>query len=365
MERAIRTMFILAILLFLLLYSGMSFYFGYMGWVWLKHSFSFRHKKTYTLVILVLSLAIFVGYSTSSAILQTIGYYWLILVGFGLIFLPIATLSFFLLKKKGIRALGFVLLSVYILIFSFGTFYAWSPVVQTYHLSIDKNVERDRLKILMASDLHLGSIVGKNHLEKFVHLVEETDPDMILLPGDLIDDHIEPFLKENMGEMMQKIGAPLGVYATLGNHDYYGQDNEKIVEEMEKLGIEVLTDEVTMIENDIYIIGRNDATDKNRVEMSKLVSTLDSSKPMIMLDHQPNELDAAEANEIDLILSGHTHRGQVFPGNLITNLLYENDYGLLEKGNMHSIVSSGFGTWGPPLRLGTRSEVVMINVDFK
>lgn len=134
---------------------------------------------------------------------------------------------------------------------------------------------------------------------------------------------------------------------------------------MEKLGIEVLTDEVTMIENEIYIIGRNDDTNKNRVEIAKLVSTLDSSKPMIMLDHQPNELDAAQANGIDLILSGHTHRGQVFPGNLITNLLYENDYGLLKKGDLNSIVSSGFGTWGPPLRLGTRSEVVIINVDFK
>ncbi|MEH7388549.1 metallophosphoesterase, partial [Bacillus sp. JJ1521] len=115
----------------------------------------------------------------------------------------------------------------------------------------------------------------------------------------------------------------------------------------------------------IYIIGRNDETDKNRVEIRNLVSSLDSSKPLIMLDHQPNELDAAEANEIDLILSGHTHRGQVFPGNLITGMLYENDYGILKKGDLHSIVSSGFGTWGPPLRLGTRSEVVLINVEFK
>ncbi|MEH7234992.1 metallophosphoesterase [Bacillus sp. JJ1562] len=365
MERAIRTMFIIAILLFLLLYCGMSFFFGYMGWVWLKHAFLFRHKKTYILVILILSLSIFVGYSTSSAILQTVGYYWLILAGFGLILLPIAALLFYLFKKKGMRAIGFGVITVYILIFSFGTFYAWNPVVQTYNISIEENVERDDLKVLMASDFHLGSIVGKNHLQKFVHLVEETRPDIVLLPGDLIDDHIEPFLKENMGEVMKKIDAPLGVYATLGNHDYYGSDNEKIVEEMEKLGIEILTDEVTMIENEIYIIGRNDDTDKNRVDIERLVSSLDSTKPMIMLDHQPNELDDAAANGIDLILSGHTHRGQVFPGNLITGMLYENDYGLLKKGDMHSIVSSGFSTWGPPLRLGTRSEVVIINVEFK
>lgn len=358
-------MFFLAIFLFILLYVGMCSYFGYMGWLWLKKTFSFPYRKTYIFLILILSLSIFVGYSTSSSILQTIGFYWLTLTGFGLLLLPIATLLFFLLKKQGLRSIGFGVLTVYVLIFSFGTFYAWNPIVQTYDMSIYKNSERDRLKILMASDFHLGSIVGKHHLEKFVHLVEETRPDIIFIPGDLIDDHIEPFIKENMGETMKKIDAPLGVYATLGNHDYYGDDEKRIVEEMEKLGIEVLTDEVTIIENDIYIIGRNDDTDEKRAEIKDLVTSLDQSKPIIMLDHQPNELDVAMKNGIDIILSGHTHRGQVFPGNLITNMLYENDYGLLKKGDLHSIVSSGFGTWGPPLRLGTRSEVVIINVEFK
>ncbi len=335
-----------------------------MGWKWLEHSFSFRHKKTYILVLLVLSLSIFVGFATSSSILQTIGYYWLTLTGYSLFLLPIAILLFFLFKKKGIRIIGFGVLFLYVLILGFGTYYAWSPVERTYEVSINKNSERDHLKILMASDFHLGNIVGENHLKKFVHLIEETSPDIVLIPGDLIDDHIEPFLKENMGKTLKGIKAPLGVYATLGNHDYYGNDDKKIVEEMERLGIEVLTDEVTMIENGIYLIGRNDNTDENRAGINELVATLEKSKPMIMLDHQPNELDAAMENGIDLILSGHTHRGQVFPGNLITNRLYENDYGLLKKGDLHSIVSSGFGTWGPPLRLGTRSEVVIINVEF-
>lgn len=358
-------MFIFAVIIFMLFYVGMCLFFGYMGWVWLNKSFSFRYKKTYIVVIVALSLSIFAGFATSSSVLQTIGYYWLTLTGYGLFLLPIAILLFFLFKKKGIRIIGFGVLFVYVLILGFGTYYAWSPVERTYEVSINKNTELDHLKILMASDFHLGSIVGEKHLKKFVHLIEETSPDIVLIPGDLIDDHIEPFLKENMGKTLKEIKAPLGVYATLGNHDYYGNDDEKIVEEMEKLGIEVLTDEVTMIENGIYLIGRNDNTDENRAGINELVATLEQSKPMIMLDHQPNELDAAMENGIDLILSGHTHRGQVFPGNLITNRLYENDYGLLKKGDLHSIVSSGFGTWGPPLRLGTRSEVVIINVEFK
>ncbi|WP_440274438.1 metallophosphoesterase [Ferdinandcohnia sp. SAFN-114] len=358
-------MFFLAIFLFLLVYCGMCFFFGYMGWNWLEHSFSFRHKKTYILVILVLSLSIFVGYSTSSAVLQTIGYYWLTLTGYGLVLLPIAILLFFLFKKKGIRIIGFGVIFTYVLILSVGTYYAWSPVERNYEVTINKSSERDNLKILMASDFHLGSIVGENHLKKFAHLVEETSPDIVLIPGDLIDDHIEPFLQKNMGKIMTEIKAPLGVYATLGNHDYYGNDDEKIVEEMEKHGIEVLTDEVTMIENDFYLIGRNDDTDDDRAGINELIAHLEHSKPLIMLDHQPNELDEAMKSGIDLILSGHTHRGQLFPGNLLTNLLYENDYGLLKKEELNSIVSSGFGTWGPPLRLGTRSEVVVINVKFK
>lgn len=358
-------MFILGILIFILFYVGMCSYFGYMGWVWLKRSFAFKFKKTYILIISVLSLSVFVGYITTSSFFITLGYYWLILTGFGLILLPIATLLFFLFKKKRIRSIGFGVLAVYLVLFSIGTYYAWSPVIQTYDVTIKKDVERNDLKILMASDFHLGSVVGKKHLEKFVHLIEETRPDIILIPGDLIDDYIEPFIKENMGEIVLNVRAPLGVYATLGNHDYYGNDNQRIVEEMEKLGIEVLTDEVIMLEDDIYIIGRNDDTDKDRENIPELVAALDPSKPMIMLDHQPNELDVAAENGIDLIVSGHTHRGQIFPGSLITNMLYENDYGWLKKGDMHSIVSSGFGTWGPPLRIGTRSEVVMINVTFK
>ncbi|WP_077617574.1 metallophosphoesterase [Bacillus sinesaloumensis] len=359
-------MFIIAILLFTLFYGGMCYLFGYLAWIWLKKSFSFRYKKTYILVLIILSLAIFIGYTTSSTILITIGYFWMTLTGFGLILLPIATLLYFLFKRKKIRSIGFAVLALYILIFSFGTYNAWSPIVQTYDITIEKAFEqRDSLKILMASDFHLGSIVGKSHLSKFVDLVEETKPDIVLIPGDLIDDYIEPFLDKNMGETLTKVDAPLGVYATLGNHDYYGNDNEKIVEEMEKLGIEILTDEITMLENELYLIGRNDDTDDKRAAIQELVATLDTSKPVIMLDHQPTELEAAKEHGIDLLLSGHTHRGQVFPGNLITNILYENDYGLLKKGRMHSIVSSGFGTWGPPLRLGTRSEVVIINVEFK
>ncbi|MFS0861200.1 metallophosphoesterase [Fredinandcohnia sp. 179-A 10B2 NHS] len=306
----------------------------------------------------------FVGYATSSAVLQTIGYYWLLLTGYGLLLFPLSTLLYLLLKKRGIRWIGYGVLAVYLIMIFVGTYNAWSPIVRTYDITIDKDIERENLQIVMASDFHLGPIVGKPHLQRFVDLVDSIQPDLVLIPGDLIDDHIEPFLADNMGEVLKQVKAPLGVYATLGNHDYYGNDDEQIVETMESLGVEMLTDETIMIENEIYLTGRNDDTDDSRIKISDLVDALDPTKPLIMLDHQPNELDLAQKNGVDVILSGHTHSGQVFPGNLITNAIFENDYGLLQKEQMYSLVSSGFGTWGPPLRIGTRSEIFVINIEF-
>ncbi|MCH1624049.1 metallophosphoesterase [Ferdinandcohnia quinoae] len=357
--------FILVVIVILLLYAALSFYIGYNGWVWLKRSFFFKKKKTYTFIIILLSLSIFVSVFSTWVPLILIGYYWLILVGYSLILLPLANILYFLIRKKGIRWIGSSVLSIYLFIFIFGTYNAWNPIVRNYSIAIDKNIEREELNILLVSDFHLGSIVGKNHLQRFVDIVDETKPDIILIPGDLINDNIEPFKKENMADIMKKIKAPLGVYASLGNHDYYGNDDEEIVKTMEKLGIKVLTDESIMIEDEFFIIGRNDPTDENRKKMSTLVSGLDKTKPLMMLDHQPTELGIAEDNGVDLILSGHTHRGQVAPANLITNMLFENDWGYLKKGKLHSFVSSGFGTWGPPLRIGSQAEVMMIHVTFE
>jgi len=111
-------------------------------------------------------------------------------------------------------------------------------------------------------------------------------------------------------------------------------------------------------------VGRKDKTDKQRLTMSELFKVVDTSKPIILLDHQPYDLGVARDQGVDIHLAGHTHRGQLFPANLITDRIYENDWGYLKKGTMHSFVSSGFGTWGPPLRIGSRSEVMVINVSF-
>ncbi|WP_199241659.1 hypothetical protein [Desulfosporosinus sp. Sb-LF] len=136
-------------------------------------------------------------------------------------------------------------------------------------------------------------------------------------------------------------------------------------------GVNVLRDQYIKVENSFYIIGRDNPSRRSggntegRKELGDLIKGVDSSLPLILLDHQPLELETAQQNQIDLQLAGHTHEGQLFPGNLITKLVYEIDWGYLKKGNYNLIVSSGYGTWGPPLRIGTHSEIVCATLHFK
>ncbi|MDZ5471290.1 metallophosphoesterase [Bacillus sp. 31A1R] len=355
---------ILSFILTLAIYGLICYYIGYNGWAWVKSTKLPRYKKTYIIFIISLSFSFIIGRLLPFQVIEILGGFWVAIVGYSLVLLPVANLFYLALKKKGVFWIGIVVLSIYLFIFVFGSINAWSPVVREYEVEIDKPSTQEDVKILMVSDLHLGSLVGRGHLERLVTIVDQEQPDIVLVPGDIIDDYVEPYVKKNMGEILGKVKAPLGVYAVLGNHDYYGDDMNPIINEMKKINIRVLQDEFITINDAFTIVGRNDKTDKQRLTMSELFKAVDTSKPIILLDHQPYDLDVARDQGVDIHLAGHTHRGQLFPANLITDRIYENDWGYLKKDTMHSFVSSGFGTWGPPLRLGSRSEVMVINVSF-
>ena len=358
-------MMILILGVFLFIYFAICFYVGYNVFVWLKEVFSFRYKKSYIAFIVFLSVLVFFDRFVSSKILALVSGVWLLIIGYGLIIFPIANLIYYVSKKRWLKMIGWSIIGFFLCVFILGSYNAWNPVIRTYEVSIDQQLEQKELSVIMASDFHIGKMVGKNHLEKFVQIIEERQPDLILLPGDIIDDHIGPYLKGNVGETMKKIKAPLGVYATSGNHDYYGNDLAKLFVEMEKVGITMLADEAVSIDNSFYIVGRNDLTDIYRKSIEEIVAPLDNEKPIIMLDHQPDALTEASENGVDLLLSGHTHGGQLAPANFITSMIYENDWGYLKKEDLHSIVTSGFGFWGLPFRIGTRSEVVEIKLMFE
>jgi hypothetical protein len=221
------------------------------------------------------------------------------------------------------------------------------------------------LSIAVASDMHFGRLSGVAHLKRLVKKVKSINPDLILLPGDIIDDELEPFIQKNMGSIMSELKAPLGVYGVLGNHEYYGGQIPQFIEQMKNINIKIMMDEFLTIEDSFHLLGRKDKTDKARMTFEELLSGIDRSYPIIAMDHQPSEIKQAQENGIDVLFSGHTHRGQMAPNHFITRKMYELDWGYLKKEQLHTFVSSGFGFWGPPMRIGSRSEILQIEITFK
>ncbi|MBO9604611.1 MAG: metallophosphoesterase [Paenibacillaceae bacterium] len=312
-------------------------------------------------------------------LLKVIGSYWFAVVIYGLLLLPVADLAAWLLELGGVArsdyvpALGAVFGAALVLILLIGSRNAWSPVVRRYELAVDKPADgRREWTIAVASDLHLGNTVGNRHIDRLVERINAMQPDLILLPGDVIDDSIEPFVRNNMAERLGRLKARLGVYAVLGNHEYFGGHIDEYVKRMQAIGITVLRDEHAIVGGAVTVAGRKDRVAEQggpgggggRLSHEALLAGVDRTKPLILMDHQPTGLDLALAAGVDIVLSGHTHRGQMAPGHLITRRLFEIDWGYLRKGTMHAVVSSGFGSWGPPIRLGSRSEIIRLNVTF-
>ncbi len=219
------------------------------------------------------------------------------------------------------------------------------------------------LKIVGLSDLHLGYTIEKEELAQWVNWINAEKPDLILIAGDIVDGDTRPLLEDGVAQELQRLQAPLGVYACLGNHEYMGGEGQER-RFLAQTGITLLQDSVAEVEG-IYIIGRDDKSNSHRKNLSELTASLDPEKPKILLDHQPYNLHEAEENGIDFQLSGHTHRGQVFPINLIVDRMYEKAHGYHRRGKTHYYVSSGMGIWGGKFRLGTQSEYVVVHLQGK
>jgi uncharacterized protein len=224
----------------------------------------------------------------------------------------------------------------------------------------------DNLKIAVVTDIHLGTLVGKNRLRKLTRMVNSQEPDIIILAGDILDEVQTPIVTEDIGAPLKNLKARLGVYAITGNHEYIGGIN-RAVKYIETLGVKILRDSAIELDNKFVLIGREDRdmerfTGKKRKTKTELMKGIDSSKFLILLDHQPFDLKKTVELNIDLQISGHTHDGQLWPFNYLTDAIYELSSGYLVKGNTHFFVSSGFGTWGPPVRIGTASEIGVIAI---
>ena len=216
------------------------------------------------------------------------------------------------------------------------------------------------LKVLLVSDLHIGYGIKRKELDGWVKTLNAEKADVILLAGDLIDRFTRPLEEEKMYESLNNLQARYGVYMALGNHDILGSLDENF-SFLQKTNINVLRDTAVLVDSSFYIVGRDDFSYRNRKPLNDIVKDIDYNKPIILIDHQPNNLGEAAENNIDLQVSGHTHDGQVFPINLIEKLIFEQKYGYLKKENTHYYISSGLGIWGGKFRIGSHSEYVVIN----
>jgi predicted MPP superfamily phosphohydrolase len=244
---------------------------------------------------------------------------------------------------------------------------ARTPRTTRLELSVPrKSANAASLRIAMASDIHLGTVIHAGRLDRLVETLNTLQPDVILLVGDIVDEDLAPVISQNLGERLRRLHAPMGVYAVTGNHEYIGGADAACAY-LSEHGITMLRDSVAVIPGVVSIIGREDRSAHSfggnaRKSLTELMAGADPTLPTILMDHQPFGLDEAQRAGVDLQLSGHTHHGQLWPFNFITKAIYEVSRGYLRKGHTQYYVSTGYGTWGPPIRTGNRPEVVSVVV---
>ncbi|MEN6461169.1 MAG: metallophosphoesterase [Syntrophomonas sp.] len=274
-----------------------------------------------------------------------------------------------LYKSPALIGVGVLLLVLLLVLY--GTWNANHPVVKNYEVSINKKAGNlDEMRIVVVSDLHLGWIVGIDRMADMVKRINSLQPDLVLIAGDTIDEGIDPSAEQKIPAMIGMLNPRFGTYAVLGNHEYISGNVQTTISNLDKAGIKVLRDQYVKVADNFYVVGRDDRsckryTGKERLALSKVMAGIDNKRlPIILLDHEPVDLNIAEEEGVDLQFSGHTHLGQLFPNNFITGLIYEDDWGYHKKANLQVIVSCGFGTWGPPIRIGNCPEILNVLVRF-
>jgi len=376
-------MFILFFLLVMIMYVPMSYYVGYRLWQVLKHFFPNFSTLVYIMVFTICCCLIILNFTvgrwlphTVSEVVITAGLYWLVsiiyLFAVILIFDFIRFLSRFLhltlpyctsIPYAGLIAVAFVTC-----LLIYGTWNARQVQITPYEVIINKDAGSfEELNVVMVSDLHLSTIVHNGRLKEMVEKINALNPDLVLIPGDIIED-TQVFIEQNMLDTFKELKARYGVFLSPGNHEYYGGSIEVIVESLEQIGFQVLRDSYVQVADSFYVVGREDSAASYsgfvRNNLPQVLDGVDKNLPIILLDHQPVALKEAQNEGVDLQVSGHTHKGQAFPANLITSRLFEKDYGYLKKGSYQLIVTCGYGTWGPPLRIGSNPEIVHISISF-
>lgn len=232
-----------------------------------------------------------------------------------------------------------------------------------YQITIPgKSSEISRLKIVFISDFHLRKGTGIGFVERFIKKEEEISPDLVLFGGDIVEGGRENGNLTRIEKLLGNLRTKYGVYGVNGNHEHYvGQDKGSF---FSKAGIQLLSDTVIEIGHSFILAGRNDAHIMTRKSAADLLQAATDSLPVILVDHRPTEIEQISKTRADVVFSGHTHNGQLFPINLITRSVYEMSHGYMKKNNTHFFVSSGIRLWGPPVRTTGKSEIMVVDITF-
>jgi hypothetical protein len=370
-------------------YAGINYYLFIRGWQALPENAVIQTLFAILFVLFAVSFFIAFGIGNKlplvvTAVLENIGAVWII----GLLYFISATLFADILRladhlfgifpdwmtdnrqptTDNLQQIGFIYLISVLIIFSIfciiGYIRFTRPVVRHLELTIPKGEgPAGRITIAAASDVHLGNIIRKRRLGKYVELLNRQEADIILFVGDLLDHSVRPVAENKMDEVLAQLKTVYGVFGVFGNHEHYGNASEA-AEFFKRANINLLKDEMVNIDDRFILIGRDDISFRNRKPLGEILAGVNGELPKILLDHNPSRLADAQKNGINLQLSGHTHNGQIWPLNHLVKRIFPLAYGYLNSNGTHYYVSAGLGLWAAPVRIGTRSEIVRIEVSL-
>lgn len=393
------------IFLFLLpFYLGVSSYMMFRFFYWMKHCnhrFNWlRFKVPFAVVYLFMALSPVIAFllpkSAVAIVIRRISTYWIGIMLYSLLYVVLFDLlrliakhtklkNTLLFSRGSVISIGSVVVACAVATCLYGIFNARNIKVNEYSVTVNKSCGSDKhLKAVLVADLHMGYAIGVDHITNMVEKINQQDADIVIISGDIFDNSYDGMDDpEGIKAQLRSIKSKYGVYAVYGNHDidekilmgftfdWGGKQlhNEKMTNFMKECNIKLINDESVLINDEFYLVGRRD-TDKpgtedgTRAEISELTKDLDKTKPIFVLSHEPDELQKTADAGADIDFSGHTHDGQLFPGNLTIGLFWENPCGMIKKDNMYSIVTSGVGVYGTFMRVGTDAEICSVDIDF-
>lgn len=393
------------IFLFLLpFYLGVSSYMMFRFFYWMKqcnHRFNWlRFKVPFAVVYLFMALSPVIAFllpkSAVAIVIRRISTYWIGIMLYSLLYVVLFDLlrliakhtklkNTLLFSRGSVISIGSVVVACAVATCLYGIFNARNIKVNEYSVTVNKSCGSDKhLKAVLVADLHMGYAIGVDHITNMVEKINQQDADIVIIAGDIFDNSYDGMDDpEGIKAQLRSIKSKYGVYAVYGNHDidekilmgftfdWGGKQlhSEKMTNFMKECNIKLINDESVLINDEFYLVGRRD-TDKpgtedgSRAEISELTKDLDKTKPIFVLSHEPDELQKTADAGADIDFSGHTHDGQLFPGNLTIGLFWENPCGMIKKDNMYSIVTSGVGVYGTFMRVGTDAEICSVDIDF-